>query len=39
MGLGLWLSKHIVTRYGGSIHYQDAVGGGAIFIVELPMAV
>jgi signal transduction histidine kinase len=39
MGLGLWLSKHIVTRYGGSIHYQDAVGGGAIFIAELPMAV
>lgn len=36
MGLGLWLSKHIVTRYGGSIHYEDAIGGGARFIVEFP---
>ena len=36
MGLGLWLCKHIVTRYGGSIHYQDALGGGAKFIIELP---
>jgi signal transduction histidine kinase len=38
MGLGLWLCKHIVTRYGGSIHYEDAVGGGARFVVELPSA-
>jgi signal transduction histidine kinase len=38
MGLGLWLCKHIVTRYGGSIHYEDAIGGGARFIVELPSA-
>ena len=39
MGLGLWLCKHIVTRCGGSIHYEDAVGGGATFVVELPSAV
>ena len=39
MGLGLWLCKHIVTRYSGSIHYEDAVGGGAKFVVELPSAV
>jgi signal transduction histidine kinase len=39
MGLGLWLCKHIVTRYGGSIHYEDVVGGGATFVVELPSAV
>ena len=38
MGLGLWLCKHIVTRYSGSIHYEDAIGGGARFIVELPSA-
>ena len=38
MGLGLWLCKHIVTRYGGSINYEDAIGGGARFIVELPSA-
>jgi signal transduction histidine kinase len=37
MGLGLWLSKHILTRYGGSIHYEDVVGGGAKFIVKLPV--
>ena len=34
MGLGLWLCKHIVTRYGGSIHHEDAVGGGAKFVIE-----
>jgi signal transduction histidine kinase len=39
MGLGLWLCKHIVARYGGSIHYEDAVDGGAKFIFELPLAV
>ena len=39
MGLGLWLCKHIVTRYGGTIHYQDAVGGGAAFIVDLPLTI
>lgn len=39
MGLGLWLCKHIVTRYGGSIQYEDALGGGARFVVKLPSAV
>ena len=38
MGLGLWLCKHIVTRYGGLIRYEDAVAGGARFVVELPSA-
>jgi signal transduction histidine kinase len=38
MGLGLWLCKHIVTRYGGSIYYEDALGGGAAFVFELPSA-
>jgi signal transduction histidine kinase len=38
MGLGLWLCKHIVTRYSGSIHYEDAPGGGATFTFELPLA-
>jgi signal transduction histidine kinase len=37
MGLGLWLCKHIVTRYSGSIYYEDAVGG-ATFVCELPLA-
>jgi signal transduction histidine kinase len=39
MGLGLWLCKHIVTRYSGSIHFEDANGGGAKFVIELPLAV
>ena len=39
MGLGLWLCKHIVTRYDGSIYYEDAVGSGAKFVIELPSAV
>ncbi len=38
MGLGLWLCKHIITRSGGSLHYEDAPGGGATFVVELPSA-
>jgi signal transduction histidine kinase len=38
MGLGLWLCKHIVTRYGGVIHYEEALGGGATFVFELPLA-
>jgi C4-dicarboxylate-specific signal transduction histidine kinase len=38
MGLGLWLCKHIVTRSGGSIWYEDDPDRGAIFIVELPSA-
>jgi len=38
MGLGLWLCKHIVTRYGGSIHYEDSPAGGASFVFELPSA-
>jgi signal transduction histidine kinase len=39
MGLGLWLCKHIVTRYGGSIHHEDAAGGGAKLVMELPSVV
>lgn len=38
MGLGLWLCRHVVTRYSGSIHYENAVGGGAKFVVKLPVA-
>jgi signal transduction histidine kinase len=36
MGLGLWLCKHIVTRYGGTIHHEEPVGGGAQFLIKLP---
>ena len=37
MGLGLWLCKHIVTRYQGSIWYEDLAGGGAQFHFQLPI--
>jgi signal transduction histidine kinase len=36
MGIGLWLSRHIVTRHKGSIHYENAVGGGARFVIRFP---
>ena len=36
MGLGLWLCKHIVTRNGGLIYYEEAYGEGAKFVVEFP---
>jgi signal transduction histidine kinase len=38
MGLGLWLCKHIITRYEGSIWYEDVSGGGAQFQFKLPIA-
>jgi signal transduction histidine kinase len=38
MGLGLWLCKHIVTRYEGSIWHEDVAGGGAQFHFRLPKA-
>ena len=39
MGLGLWLCKHIITRYGGTINYEDTIGSGAKFVITLPSAV
>jgi PAS domain S-box-containing protein len=35
-GLGLSIVKQIVERLGGKIGFEDALGGGAIFYVELP---
>lgn len=37
MGLGLWLCKHIVSRHGGSIWYEQNTGGGAKFVMHLPI--
>jgi signal transduction histidine kinase len=37
MGLGLWLSKHIVERNNGSLRCENLPAGGARFIVELPI--
>lgn len=38
MGLGLWLCRHILTRYGGDIHYERSSLGGAKFVAQLPLA-
>jgi PAS domain S-box-containing protein len=35
-GLGLSIARKIVTRLGGTIGFNDAVGGGTEFFVELP---
>lgn len=37
MGLGLWLCKHIVNRHGGTISFEPHSGGGAKFIIRLPL--
>jgi PAS domain S-box-containing protein len=35
-GLGLSIVKQIVERLGGTVRFDDAYGGGAIFRVEIP---
>ena len=37
VGLGLALVKSISERHGGSVRCEERPGGGASFIVELPM--
>ena len=37
-GLGLTISYGIVQEHGGSIHAENAAGGGATFTIELPAA-
>jgi signal transduction histidine kinase len=37
MGLGLWLTKHIVDRHQGTITYQTSQYGGAEFSINLPL--
>jgi signal transduction histidine kinase len=37
-GLGLSISQQIVTRHGGALRLEDTPGGGASFVVTLPLA-
>ena len=37
-GLGLALVRSIALRHGGSVHCEAAAGGGACFVVRLPVA-
>jgi signal transduction histidine kinase len=36
LGLGLWMTRALVTQMGGSIVVHSAAGMGATFVVELP---
>ncbi|MFN4004291.1 MAG: ATP-binding protein [Hylemonella sp.] len=38
VGLGLALVRTIALRHGGSVHCTDHPGGGACFVLELPLA-
>lgn len=38
LGLGLWLSKFIVERAGGTIHYMPVLPRGARFTFDVPAA-
>jgi signal transduction histidine kinase len=35
-GIGLWLSKNIINRFGGEITAHNPIDGGACFVIELP---
>lgn len=37
-GIGLWLSKNIINRFGGEITAHNTSIGGACFVIELPSA-
>ena len=38
MGLGLFISRQIVTAHGGKIWAESLVGAGATFVMELPVS-
>ena len=37
-GLGLWISRNLVQRYGGELRAENVVSGGAAFTVRLPIS-
>ena len=36
MGLGLFVTRQIVKRYGGAIRVESQSGEGSLFIIQLP---
>lgn len=36
VGLGLFVTKQIVHRYGGSVRVESQVGEGSLFLIQLP---
>lgn len=36
IGIGLWLSRQLLDRMGGDIHYHPRAGGGSVFTVRFP---
>lgn len=38
MGLGLWLTKHIIDRHNGQISYQNTEAHGVEFLIRLPLS-
>jgi signal transduction histidine kinase len=38
MGLGLYITRHLIEAHGGSIRLTSTAGGGATFVARLPLA-
>ena len=38
MGLGLWLSRHLAERHGGTLTLDETLARGAAFVLALPCA-
>ena len=36
-GLGLWIVQQVVTAHGGAVRVANAPGGGAVFMLVLPL--
>lgn len=36
-GLGLWIAQQIAVAHGGDVHAENAPGGGAVFVLTLPL--